>query len=72
MVAIFGIPMIIYQSGASIGVGISVGVVSVILNTAIYFSRIYSLFSASVCVFIVISSIYWDGNSCRPLKLKFH
>ncbi len=37
MVAIFGIPMIIYQSMNSIGIGLSVGVVSVILNTAIYF-----------------------------------
>ena len=57
MVAIFGIPMIIYQSGASIGVGISVGVVSVILNTAIYFLE-FIVCLVQAYVFSLLSAVF--------------
>ena len=57
MVAIFGIPMIIYQSGASIGVGLSVGVVSVILNTAIYFLE-FIVCLVQAYVFSLLSAVF--------------
>lgn len=57
MVAIFGIPMIIYQSGASIGLGLSVGVVSVILNTAIYFLE-FIVCLVQAYVFSLLSAVF--------------
>jgi len=57
LVAIFGIPMILYTSGYSPGVSLSVGVVSVILNTAIYFLEIIvSLVQAYV--FSLLSAVF--------------
>ena len=57
VVAIFGIPMIIYQSVGSVGVGLSVGVVSVILNTAIYFLEFIVCF-VQAYVFSLLSSVF--------------
>jgi len=57
MVAIFGIPMIIYQSVNSVGVGLSVGVVSVILNTAIYFLE-FIVCLVQAYVFSLLSAVF--------------
>jgi len=57
MVAIFGIPMIIYQSMNSIGIGLSVGVVSVILNTAIYFLE-FIVCLVQAYVFSLLSAVF--------------
>jgi len=57
MVAIFGIPMIIYQSVNSIGVGLSVGIVSVILNTAIYFLE-FIVCLVQAYVFSLLSAVF--------------
>ena len=57
MVAIFGIPMIIYQSVNSIGVGLGVGVVSVILNTAIYFLE-FIVCLVQAYVFSLLSAVF--------------
>ena len=57
MVAIFGIPMIMYQSMNSVGVGLSVGVVSVILNTAIYFLE-FIVCLVQAYVFSLLSAVF--------------
>ena len=49
--------MIIYQSVGSVGVGLSVGVVSVILNTAIYFLEFIVCF-VQAYVFSLLSSVF--------------
>ena len=57
LVAIFGIPMIIFQSTQSVGVGLSVAVVSVILNTAIYFLEIIVCL-VQAYVFSLLSAVF--------------
>jgi len=57
LVAIFGIPMIIFQSTQSVGIGFSVAVVSVILNTAIYFLEIIVCL-VQAYVFSLLSAVF--------------
>ena len=57
LVAIFGIPMIIFQSTQSVGVGLGVAVVSVILNTAIYFLEIIVCL-VQAYVFSLLSAVF--------------
>tara|TARA_B100000959_G_C14953223_1_gene612694 strand:+ start:231 stop:1169 length:939 start_codon:yes stop_codon:yes gene_type:complete len=59
LVAIFGIPMILYSGGAgySQGISFSVGVISVILNTAIYFLEIIVCL-VQAYVFSLLSAVF--------------
>jgi len=57
LVAIFGIPMIIFQSTQSVGIGFSVAVVSVVLNTAIYFLEIIVCL-VQAYVFSLLSAVF--------------
>ena len=57
LVAIFGIPMIIFQSTQSVGIGFSVAIVSVILNTAIYFLEIIVCL-VQAYVFSLLSAVF--------------
>jgi len=57
LVAIFGIPMIIFQSTESVGIGLGVAIVSVILNTAIYFLEIIVCL-VQAYVFSLLSAVF--------------
>jgi F-type H+-transporting ATPase subunit a len=64
LVAIFGIPMIIYQSYESVLIGFSVGIVSVILNIAIYFLEILVCL-VQAYVFSLLSAVF-IGMAIHP------
>ena len=64
VVAIFGIPMIIYQSYESVLIGFSVGIVSVILNIAIYFLEILVCL-VQAYVFSLLSAVF-IGMAIHP------
>ena len=59
LVAIFGIPMILFANGAgySQNISLSVGVVSVLLNTAIYFLEIIVCL-VQAYVFSLLSAVF--------------
>ena len=64
LVAIFGIPMILYQSYESALIGFSVGIVSVILNIAIYFLEILVCL-VQAYVFSLLSAVF-IGMAIHP------
>ena len=64
LVAIFGIPMILYQSYESVLIGFSVGIVSVILNIAIYFLEILVCL-VQAYVFSLLSAVF-IGMAIHP------
>ena len=64
LVAIFGIPMILYQSYESALIGFSVAIVSVILNTAIYFLEILVCL-VQAYVFSLLSAVF-IGMAIHP------
>ena len=57
LVAIFGIPMILYGGGYSEGISLSTGIISVILNTAIYFLEMI-VCMVQAYVFSLLSAVF--------------
>ena len=57
MVAIFGLPFILVSGGFSDGIGFGVGILSVILNIALYFLEII-VCMVQAYVFALLSSVF--------------
>ena len=67
MVAIFGLPLLMMRGGFSEGIGLSVGGVAILLNTAIFLFRNDSMHGASLCILAFISGFHRHGNPCGTL-----